>query len=611
MKLINKLQEGGGMPFMVYTPNPASTPQDISTTPTTESPDKKDTGLSKDILKMVADNGIPADVDAFLSQVNGFSSGIFGDSQGIESLASTPEGYNMLISQLNKLQFNKAALLKARDNLYSNGGLQEAAISASGTVIGRDAEGNVKPLTMEEYAKNKDKYNLLTNNDLLQMRSYDRNGAFNNSMISILENGEGMENVQKTIQGVISQMKVQKMKGESFADPKTLSVLKGIDGIQGIVKVGESQESSRVYAQQALDYLYSTLPQSQRNLLRVRAIQLGMDPDKGAKDIIKQNMLYATEESTNVTYDLQKKPGSDGGSGEGSGGVAEIQWLHDWVGNSFNKDGQGLKPMEINIGSNVSIFAPSQTIGSAIKAKTGETMNRNSTIGNILQDTFSTIGDGNNVYWGDEKVTPDKLDNLVSTGKPITKAYLPIDVVHYNRTGEIKPDLEIAERLSAADKEIKAKGVKSELEKLRIYSDHRVSDYISKDGKGVDISNTQLIQPFALIQAMGQGKQVINDINKTYLREIEKTDDVSRILNTAKFGANTKEDYLDNWLGTSIYEGTVFIHTVDNMSAAATAGGNLNVPKSRFNAEQVELNNIAAQRQLDYKKRNFSSNSLE
>lgn len=596
---------------MVYTPNPASTPQDISTTPTTESPDKKDTGLSKDILKMVADNGIPADVDAFLSQVNGFSSGIFGDSQGIESLASTPEGYNMLISQLNKLQFNKAALLKARDNLYSNGGLQEAAISASGTVIGRDAEGNVKPLTMEEYAKNKDKYNLLTNNDLLQMRSYDRNGAFNNSMISILENGEGMENVQKTIQGVISQMKVQKMKGESFADPKTLSVLKGIDGIQGIVKVGESQESSRVYAQQALDYLYSTLPQSQRNLLRVRAIQLGMDPDKGAKDIIKQNMLYATEESTNVTYDLQKKPGSDGGSGEGSGGVAEIQWLHDWVGNSFNKDGQGLKPMEINIGSNVSIFAPSQTIGSAIKAKTGETMNRNSTIGNILQDTFSTIGDGNNVYWGDEKVTPDKLDNLVSTGKPITKAYLPIDVVHYNRTGEIKPDLEIAERLSAADKEIKAKGVKSELEKLRIYSDHRVSDYISKDGKGVDISNTQLIQPFALIQAMGQGKQVINDINKTYLREIEKTDDVSRILNTAKFGANTKEDYLDNWLGTSIYEGTVFIHTVDNMSAAATAGGNLNVPKSRFNAEQVELNNIAAQRQLDYKKRNFSSNSLE
>lgn len=609
MKLINKLQEGGGMPFMVYTPNPASTPQDISTTPTTESPDKKDTGLSKDILKMVADNGIPADVDAFLSQVNGFSSGIFGDSQGIDALASTPEGYNMLISQLNKLQFNKAALLKARDNLYSNGGLQEAAISASGTVIGRDAEGNVKPLTMEEYAKNKDKYNLLTNNDLLQMRSYDRNGAFNNSMISILENGEGMENVQKTIQGVISQMKVQKMKGESFADPKTLNVLKGIDGIQGIVKVGESQESSRVYAQQALDYLYSTLPQSQRNLLRVRAIQLGMDPDKGAKDIIKQNMLYATEESTNVTYDLQKKPGSDGGSGEGSGGVSEIQWLHDWVGNSFNKDGQGLKPMEINIGSNVSIFAPSQTIGSAIKAKTGETMNRNSTIGNILQDTFSTIGDGNNVYWGDEKVTPDKLDNLVSTGKPITKAYLPIDVVHYNRTGEIKPDLEIAERLSAADKEIKAKGVKSELEKLRIYSDHRVSDYISKDGKGVDISNTQLIQPFALIQAMGEGKQVITDINKTYLREVEKTDDIARILNTAKFGANTKEDYL-SWF-PNIYEGTVFIHTVDNMSAAATAGGNLNVPKSRFNAEQVELNNIAAQRQLDYKKRNFSSNSLE
>lgn len=598
------------MPFMVYTPNPASTPQEMGASTTQDSSAKKEGTLTKDILKMVADNGIPADVDAFLSQVEGFSGGLFGDTQGIEALASTPGGYNMLLSQLNKLQYNKASLMKARDNLYSNGGLQEAAISTNGTVIGRDAEGNLKSLTLDEYSKNRDKYNLLTNNDLLQMRSYDKNGAFNNTMTSMLENGEGMDNVKKSIQGVIDKMKVQKMKGESFADPKTVSVLKGIEGIQGIVKIGESKESSRVYAQQALDYLYTTLPQSQRNLLRVKAAQLGMDPDKGAMEIIKQDLLFSTQENSEVSYDLQKKPGDDG-SGSGSGGVSEIQWLHDWVGNSVNKDGKGLQPMEINIGSNVSIFAPSQTIGAAVNAKTGQTMNRNSTIGNLLQDAFSTIGDGNNVYWGDEKVTPDKLDNLVSTGKPITKAYLPIDLVHYNRTGEMKPDLEVAERLSAADKEIKSRNITSDLEKLRVYSDHQVADYISKDGKGINIADTRLVQPFALVQAMGQGRQVVQDINKTYLREIDKSDDVSRILNNAKFGAGTKEDYLNNWFGTSVYEGTVFIHTVDNMSAAATAGGNLNVPKSRFNAEQVELNNIAAQRQLDYKNRNFSSNSLE
>lgn len=183
-------------------------------------------------------------------------------------------------------------------------------------------------MSIDEYSKNKDNYQLLTNNDLLQMRSYDKNGAFNNSMISILQNGEGMENVQKTIKGVVDQMKVQKQKGEQFLDASQSNILKGIDGLQGLLKVGESQESSRIYAQQALEYLYTTLPQSQRNLLRAKAAQMGLDPTKGALDIIKQNIIFGTQESKEQSLDLQKKPG-DSGSGEGGGGTSEIRWLHD------------------------------------------------------------------------------------------------------------------------------------------------------------------------------------------------------------------------------------------------------------------------------------------
>ena len=609
MKLVNKLQEGGIAPFMVYTPNPANS--GAATAPAASSSSSgKDAGMSKDIIKMIYENGVPADVDSFLTQLSGFTTGLTGETGGLDQLMQSPQGYSMLISNLNKLKFNKEELTKARDQLYSNGGLQEAAISTNGTVIGRNSEGQLKSMSIDEYSKNKDNYQLLTNNDLLQMRSYDKNGAFNNSMISILQNGEGMENVQKTIKGVVDQMKVQKQKGEQFLDASQSNILKGIDGLQGLLKVGESQESSRVYAQQALEYLYTTLPQSQRNLLRAKAAQMGLDPTKGALDIIKQNIIFGTQESKEQTLDLKEMPGGSG-SGEGGGGTSEIRWLHDWVGNSINKNGKGLQPMDINIGTNMSIFAPSQTIGSIVDAKTGETLNRNSTIGSIIEKGFSTIGDGSNVYWGDEKVTADKLDNLVSTGKPVTKAYLPIDLDAYNKTGEIKPDLEVSKRMSEAEKEIKAKRVTNPLEKLRIYSSHQVADYVSKDGKGIDISNTQLIQPFALIQAMGQGKQVVSDINSTYLNEIDKSADVERILNNAKFGAGTKKDYLNNWFGTSVYEGTVFIHTTDNMSAAATAGGNLNLPKSRFNAEQVERTNMETDRQLNYRNRNFSTNSLQ
>lgn len=125
MKLVNKLQEGGIAPFMVYTPNPANS--GAATAPAASSSSSgKDAGMSKDIIKMIYENGVPADVDS-LTQLSGFTTGLTGETGGLDQLMQSPQGYSMLISNLNKLKFNKEELTKARDQLYSNGGLRSSS----------------------------------------------------------------------------------------------------------------------------------------------------------------------------------------------------------------------------------------------------------------------------------------------------------------------------------------------------------------------------------------------------------------------------------------------------------------------------------------------------
>lgn len=76
MKLIDKLQQGGGMPaFVSYTNVPqVAAPYSPATTSKEES-DGSVGLLDKNMVKFLYENGIPSDVEAFIE-----TSGIFSDN---------------------------------------------------------------------------------------------------------------------------------------------------------------------------------------------------------------------------------------------------------------------------------------------------------------------------------------------------------------------------------------------------------------------------------------------------------------------------------------------------------------------------------------------------
>lgn len=620
VKIIKKLQEGGSMPFMVYTPIQTGQPEPAKGSGNTTS-DKKESGLSKDIFNKISENGLPSDVEAFNAQLSNFASGI-SEGSGIDSLMSTPEGYLMMLNQVAKLKTNKEAVTKATDELYKKKGLDEAALTANGRVMVSDEGGNITALTIEEYGKNRDKLHVITNNELLQMRTYSPNAANNSQMISILQNGEGMDNVTDQLRKVIGDMKTNKEKKEQFIPVEQLEALKGINAIEGVAKVTTDVETNAQYKDYAKKYLWMTLPPSSRNLLRFKAAQLGKDPNEGALEIIESLIIPSTSTTSSIAYDTKDaKIGTASGGSGSSGSMDRLTFQTQYVANEFQKE---MTPHVFNLGDNYSIIAPSQKVGAMLDAKNQEVIPPNSSIGTVIDRVFNTIADKNSVFFGDQKIEYDKFDRLATTTGEMEKAYLPLDQEAL-AVGIYKPDLEVAKKFKEAEKMIKPN--MSEHEKMLIYKYAGILDYVSTikvpgrpDTVGLNISDKTKVAPFAMVQAIGQHAGLIENPDSPMLQHIEDTDDVRRILNKAKFGSDYKEgktDYLrGSFVGNmpftdteEIYKGYVFIHTYDNMSAAAASSSALKIPEKQNTLTNVRSNE-QQQEHIQRIKNSSSSNLL-
>lgn len=594
---IKKLQTGGVAPFMTYTPNVA-TPQEPVTQQQETKKEPKEAGiLSKEVIKLITENGIPSDVSSFMKQINKFTNSI----QDLSSQDSA-QLYSMIIPKLAEIKYNKEQLIKTRDNLYSNGGLNEAAITTNGGVVTRSEDGTTNIVSIDEYAKDPSKYTIVTNNELEKMRAYDPSLAFNSNTISILQNGQGTENVTKELQGVISQMKVQKEKRQGFIPSEQIKALKGLDIIEGISKVTNENESSRVYKDFASEYLYNMLSQKSRNLLRLKAAQRGIKP----KDMIELLIMPSTMESNSETIDLnsEKTKSESKKGGSESSSRAEWQFLQQWVADKVGP----IKNYKFNLGSQYEFSVPASKITGFIDAGTQKMLPTNSSVLDITEKSLSTIGDSGNVWLGNKKIGFEQQSRVISTGKNNSKVYMPLDLEALSRN-EYKPDLEVAESLKTVADRIKNEGAENNegLKKL-IYKEEGVEEYYG------DVMSNPYFAPFAAVNVILQGEGLVDGSNKHLFKKVkpENKDRIKELINSGIQRRERKDgdkDYtyggFKGWFGIDddeFYEGLVFIHTLNDTKAAAMAGNYLTMPKSYNDMDTVERREY--ERQIDKSKNN-------
>jgi hypothetical protein len=217
---IKEYQSGG----IVYTPfissRGATTSSDISSSTSASSKkssdsDKESNLIQKEIVNVLKENGLENDVNDFLTKANS----ILKSAQQLSSttlFGGIEESYSMshLISVLqlaNGVKQNKGRYDDAVANLKTEKAGGEVALSSNGDiyVITADSEDGYDFTTVSptEYYKNKERYQALTNSQVLQLRRSDPSLTYRTDILGDISEAIGMKTVTDQLNDTISKFK--------------------------------------------------------------------------------------------------------------------------------------------------------------------------------------------------------------------------------------------------------------------------------------------------------------------------------------------------------------------------------------------------------------------
>lgn len=600
MKIIPKMQSGGGMPpFSYYTPitvpnqaaaSATTTSSTTSQTQKSSSENNKGDITSKDLLEMISSkvDGLPNDmkdlfdnVDRFFQLQNLFNNGKIDTAKLTSQFLKT--NYKIRVADFNKEEFDKAYA-----KVNNNDGLSEIAITNTGKIVVRDIKSKEIMLATPEQYMNSKNLQALTNSNLLDLRAKDPKFAFNNDILRVVENGIGIQKVTSFISDIIDKLGTSTISKSGYTYRQADKILKGVEILQeaasrgikpdgmsldGMYKAQLITKDQYQQAQMASQYIYNALPNNAKTLLEVKSGNT-KNPKKGSVDMISYLIMSRAsgETSLDLEYiqdmnpDGSKKSTSENDSTDKS---VKSNPLLDMVRGIGGEDNTillnpGTSAEQSVLGKNY----PAQEMGNA-KPIT-ETSLQNMLVKSGILNIVSQNG---YITFGDQVITPNKLDQIVYTGNGIKRAILPSKVVN----GKTVVDLSLVDEFEAAQKELgyPIEDFTTFLKDKRaagILRRHRLSDLIDPN---TGLPNSRRFTLFLMTDAYGTSK---NDIikNSRFVNQLDPTDDLYDEINSA---LSTKDkpykvgSSLFGMFGDDVYSGTVYIPISTNKLQAITAYG--------------------------------------
>lgn len=512
IKLINKMQDGGGMPpFVYYQPIPdAPRSQSQIPTPTSavtaadptsakaakDASDDKGQLTDKDLMTMLKDvDGLPTDMQGIMGSLQQFyqMQDLFGDSL-VNNPFNSGNQQNKLIqrylSTLNlvkQAKFSKAQYDAAYKNVNDNKGLSEIAITDTGRVVVDKGNGNIDMVSVDQFINQRDKLKPITNSNLLWLRANDPRFAHNDKIYSVVENGIGMEKVTDLIKSAIdgagkddSTLEGYSVKsnGEIIAGLQLLQDAqnKGYDvkdeqGMDGIYKNSIHSESQKKQINAALEYLYKMLPENARTLLAVKSGN--KDSRAGVFDLISKIAISKSSETYSFSTDYQKPDEDSDGSGSGkskSGKDVDYEMTNPDLfvkgfGNqeSIEMYSKGNTAMRMMVNS----MPITTKEGNTISDKSLNTIANESEYGGALDISKASIG-GMHIDPNSVKVNGNRMYNVMlplnSNGEPDMQSIVKVEAVNNAlRQQGIEPNKPQPNQIQAINTAYKNAGVNIEL----------------------------------------------------------------------------------------------------------------------------------------------------
>ena len=543
----------------------------------------------KDTLALLKDmKGLDTDVSAAISslQKSAYTASVFGSSEDL-----VMSYYNNL-NLANKVAESKKAYDEAYDIVKTNGGIQEAAVTPDGHVIVKDKENNIQAISPEEYLKNKDKYKIQTNGNLLYTRKHDKNMAFNDSVLEIVQNGTSMTQIQKLVGDITSKLGTSSQSLSGYTAKQAQKIAGGIQALQeatkeniqslpvdGIYKITLKSDSQNEQASYAISAIYNSLSEGQKALLKLHS----NGKDSGALEIIKQMVMTNVSSSEEFTPDYQKEMSESaglagGGNGDGTGGGKDKSGV---AGNWFlgygnrseyiiqDESNQGIRTS----GNDLPITDGGKSIGITTLDKVAS-----SDYGGLLDFEQATMGNG---------VRLDRLgfSKVAVDGTKIVGVELPVDPRDPN-----KPNFALLKKKSEADAALRSKGIPNpDAENLSMEDKRKVNQVYKQKGLPEKFDQngnprTGAYRRFGMITATTTKEAFLedNDLNISGMKTVESKNERD---NYQSIRRGSDEKYSINngwgpwdWFSDDLYRGTIFIPVRNNYFNAISSGGTSTYP---------------------------------
>lgn len=591
--MIFKFDQGGATPpFVAYQPvivsdkrTTATQEEALAAKATKESESGKLS--SKDLYTMLKEKlkGLPNDVNIAMNQLQYLEQLTSMDFDG--SFTQNIESkYLSTLQTMNQLSFSREQYDKALDNVKSNGGLNEAAIDQYGQVY--MTNGKDYKLMSPEKAKQSG-WKQMTNQDLLYLRANDPSLSGKDEILNVVNNGIGISQVTKMIQDSIGNLGTNSNSETAYATTQQGQLIQGLNdfikaaqetgqydaSIEDLYKAQIINKTQAQQAQQAIAYIYKTLPQNAKSLLKTRTEG---GTDKEALNLISTLVLSKTSEDRSFTVDLEGGPTKKSMSKDANAGSKDDTELKTSLPLQVMQDmGEAdIAPVTIDKGDGVQMSVYGSFF-SAINDKKGEPI-VNTSLQNMLAQSglWDIVKNVRSITFGDQKLTPEQLSKITYNNTGIVRADLPV-----NEDGTVK--LSVLDDFNAAMNEIKGLGNASREQVEAIKAKYHLDQYLKDDGTP-DPKHTA---PFMLTEGYTTEKNGIEDT--AYVKHIKNpTDDQIQLIKdslTVGTGKDAKVPDIDtfdwynpfDYFGTeNIYKATVYI-PISNNVGAAIRGGNQNL----------------------------------
>lgn len=617
--MIFKFQQGGTTPpFVAYQPVIVS---DKRTTATQEealaAKATKDSAsgelTSKDLYTMLKEKlkGLPSDVNIAMNQLKQLEQLTQMDFDG--SFTQNIESkYLSTLQTMNNLSFSREQYDKAMETVKSNGGLNEAAIDQYGQVY--VTNGKDFKLMSPEEAKQSG-WTIVTNQDLLYMRANDADLAGNDKILNVVNNGIGIDKITEYIQKCIQGLGVSKSEENLYANVNAGTILKGLNDFkQAVAQSGNYDatiqdlysgklmtKDSAEQAQQALAYIYRSLPNNMKSLLKTRT-EGGTDDE--ALTMIGQ--LISSKTSPEKSFDLKLEDTALNHQEKSNKGDKDP---HSIDGLSMNpvamlQAGYGQKnefTIQTAAGASNGIQIP--TVQMPI-TKNGEGIGMAS-LSDVASSDYAGYLDFSNAFMGDVQIPQAGMQNIAIDGTALYTAYLPLDIQYFNETGQKRPDIAMLGRYKQAQNEIRQSGTKDPRQINAIYKNHNLPVMYGPNGDVLtNYIKFGIVNGTALDNAFGDEAKVAD-----YLSETTDKNTIANTLNILNKGRGEKNkveyDEKSWWDSispvfndyTHVYKGTIFMPINDDYFTYSAAAGS---KPTIAQAEMIEARQQAANRTRNY-----------